>query len=246
MFVQLLVAILVVGVSLVSATVSCNCECSLNQQAGASAADCSGCQAACSSKCIVLVGTTCVNDIGQAAASCFPAHSTVELENGSLQTMSNIKIGDKVLVAPNKYSEVYMFSHRSADSVSDFVKLETSVNTTLLLTADHYLYLNSKLAAARLAKVGDTLLTGDGSECLIVKVSSERATGLYNPHTLHGDIIVNGIKASSYTAAVAPTLAHGMLWPVRMLYALGYDILEGVLDDGSLWTPIAPRGQDIY
>jgi hypothetical protein len=71
--------------------------------------------------------------------------------------------------------------------------------------------------------------------------------GLYNPHTLNGDIVVNGVKTSSYTATVAPGLAHAALWPIRMLYTLGYDIINGAFDHGSaLITSFLPRGADRY
>jgi hypothetical protein len=48
-------------------------------------------------------------------------------------------------------------------------------------------------------------------------VSTEWAEGLYNPHTMHGDIVVDGVHTSTYTDSVAPALAHALLWPVRML-----------------------------
>ena len=77
----------------------------------------------------------------------------------------------------------------------------------------------------------------------ITAVAAEIATGLYNPHTLNGDIMVNGVKTSTYTAAVAPTLAHAALWPVRMLYSLGYDIINGAFDQGSeLLVSLMPKG----
>ncbi len=55
------------------------------------------------------------------------------------------------------------------------------------------------------------LIATDGYEVSVVAVSQERGNGLFNPHTLQGDIVVNGIKASSYTAVVAPTPAHSLL-----------------------------------
>ena len=47
-----------------------------------------------------------------------------------------------------------------------------------------------------------------------MSVGREVATGLYNPHTMTGDIVVDGIQTSTYTAAIAPTLAHLALWSV--------------------------------
>ena len=39
---------------------------------------------------------------------------------------------------------------------------------------------------------------------------------------------------STYTAAIAPSLAHAALWPIRMIYALGYDIVNGAFDSGVI------------
>ena len=56
------------------------------------------------------------------------------------------------MVAPNTFSEVYMFSHRYVDAVSPFIKISTA-NNELLITADHYLYVNGQLAVASTVKV---------------------------------------------------------------------------------------------
>ena len=67
--------------------------------------------------------------------------------------MADLQIGDKVQVAPGVFSEVYMFSHRYEDAVAPFVKLTTSTGAELLITADHYLYVNGNLAVASTVKV---------------------------------------------------------------------------------------------
>ena len=66
--------------------------------------------------------------------------------------MSELSIGDSVMVAPNTSSEVYMFSHRYVDAMSPFIKISTA-NNELLITADHYLYVNGQLAVASTVKV---------------------------------------------------------------------------------------------
>jgi hypothetical protein len=163
------------------------------------------------------------------------------------KTMAELSVGDRVLVGDNTYSEVYMFSHKDHNAVSTFVSIATSANQTITLSPNHYIYANNKLVAASAVVLGDVLIAADGSEVSVVAVSQERSTGLFNPHTLQGDIVVNGIKASSYTAVVAPTLAHSLLWPVRMLYSLGYDIVNGAFDQGfEALAAIAPRGRKAY
>ena len=67
--------------------------------------------------------------------------------------MADVQIGDKVQVAPGVFSEVYMFSHSYVDAVASFVKLTTSTGAELLITADHYLYVNGNLAVASTVKV---------------------------------------------------------------------------------------------
>eukprot|EP00042_Codosiga_hollandica_P043431 m.411246 g.411246 ORF g.411246 m.411246 type:complete len:245 (-) comp56552_c0_seq4:120-854(-) len=184
---------------------------------------------------------------GGTGQECFPEDATVQLENGDTKTMAQLAVGDKVLVGPNLFSEVYMFSHKNTDATATFVTLATSGNHSLALTADHYIYANDKLMTAGSVKVGDVLQAADGSEVSVTAVSSTTARGLYNPHTLSGDIVVNGIKTSAYTAAVAPGLAHGLLWPVRLLHTLGYDVVNGAFDQGdALLLALSPTGREVY
>jgi len=160
--------------------------------------------------------------------------------------MADLQIGDRVLVDTNTFSDVFMFSHRYEDVETTFVKIVTALGE-LLITQDHYLYVNDKLAVASTVRVGDMVVGFDGSKVAVSAVSVERASGLYNPQTLHGDIVVDGIKTSTYTAAVAPALAHAALWPVRLLYSMGYDVVNGAFDQGSdLIASLLPRGRGVY
>ena len=161
--------------------------------------------------------------------------------------MAQLEVGDKVLVDTDSYSDVYMFSHRYEDFSGPFVAIETVSGEELMLTADHYLYVNGKLAVASTVQAGDRVVKADGTEATVVAVAIQPADGLYNPHTMDGDIVVNGIKTSTYTAAVEPSLAHSLLWPVRMLYSLGINLLEGVFDHGSeVIASVMPRGEKRY
>jgi hypothetical protein len=190
------------------------------------------------------VNGSCTNS---SSSTCFPASASVQLQDGTTKTMAQLEVGDKVLVAPNTYSEVYFFAHRLTDALVAFVKIATSNGNTLMLTGDHYLYVNGKLATAKTVKVGDSLISADGSSIRVVEVSSEVSTGLYNPHTMQGDIVVDGVKTSTYTSSIAPSLAHAMLWPVRMLYSLGQNIVDGAFNEGSeLISALLPSGKDAY
>lgn len=147
----------------------------------------------------------------------------------------------------DSYSEVYMFSHRYLNATGMFVHITSTQGHEVQLTADHYLYVNGKLATAKTVRVGDIIVTANGEEDSVAHVDTVRNDGLYSPVTLSGDLVVSGIKTSCYTAAVAPTLAHMALWPARFAYSLGYDIINGAFDQGSeLIASLTPRGKDKY
>jgi len=146
--------------------------------------------------------------------------------------MHELNTGDRVRVSAEEFSDVFMFSHRLEETKSLFVELVTA-GPTVRLTPDHYLYVNGKLATARTVKIGDKLIAADGSAVEVEKIDQVWANGLYNPHTMQGDVIVDGIRTSTYTDAINPTLAHAALWPVRMMYSAGIDIVGDAFDHGT-------------
>jgi len=159
-------------------------------------------------------------------AACFPATATVELSNGKIKSMDQVKIGDKVRVGPGEFSEVYFFSTEMAETNAKFTKIATD-GVELVLTSGHYLYVNGELATAGSVKPGDVIVLGDNTKAAVNEVTTAWAPGLYNPHTLHGDIIVNGVKTSTYTDAVHPKLAHALLSPLRTMYSAGASFGQG-------------------
>ena len=161
--------------------------------------------------------------------------------------MADLQVGDSVLAAPGVYSKVYMFSHRLEETKTAFVALETAAGAQLLLTPDHYLHVNGSLAAAHTVQVGHHVTLADGTRSAVTAVRKQWAAGLYNPHTLHGDIVVDGVQTSTYTQGIAPALAHAALWPVRMLYAAGVQTSEATFAHGSeLLAQLLPNGQEKY
>lgn len=157
-------------------------------------------------------------------ASCFPADATVELEDGSVVTMADLSIGDYVKVGLNKFSKVFMFTHRTAEAHSRFVSIETASGLSLEVTDGHYLYIEGNLRAASDVRVGSTVILGNGAIDTVVNVHMKMGTGLYNPQTENGDIVVNGVVSSTYTTAVDPEIAHAILSPFRFLSNLGFRI----------------------
>jgi len=161
----------------------------------------------------------------------------VELEDGKKILMGVLQIGDRVRVGKNEFSQVYLFGHKDADALSSrFVALTFENGQVLEISDIHLLYLNGKLQAAKHAKVGDVVILADAASSLIVKAEKMVAQGLYNPHTMQGDIVVSDVLCSSYTTLVHPTLAHMLLGPVRMMYKMtSWNVLGSLLELGFSW-----------
>ena len=86
---------------------------------------------------------------------------------------------------------------------------------------------------------GDNVTLADGKPALVTAIAAVRKEGLHNPHTLQGDIVVDGVLTSTYTAAFSPTLAHIVLAPLRAMYRAGVDIFKvdigAALDELPTW-----------
>lgn len=152
-----------------------------------------------------------------AERACFPGSSNLHALDGTVR-MSDVQHGAKALVG----GDVYFFGHRSVGSMSRFVEITHSgQNKPLVISPQHYLYVNDRLTTASSVRVGDRLRDADGYAVLVTKVGSVVERGLYAPTSLDGDLIVDGVRVSSYTAAVHPTLAHWLLSPLRLAYRAG-------------------------
>eukprot|EP00179_Madagascaria_erythrocladioides_P012745 CAMPEP_0198370484 /NCGR_PEP_ID=MMETSP1450-20131203/156740_1 /TAXON_ID=753684 ORGANISM="Madagascaria erythrocladiodes, Strain CCMP3234" /NCGR_SAMPLE_ID=MMETSP1450 /ASSEMBLY_ACC=CAM_ASM_001115 /LENGTH=359 /DNA_ID=CAMNT_0044078025 /DNA_START=85 /DNA_END=1164 /DNA_ORIENTATION=+ len=153
---------------------------------------------------------------------CFPARATVQLGNGYTKTMAELQIGDCVRTAAGHCSEVYFFSHRVKHVSATFVTLSMvgadNSSHTVSLTPNHYLVTATGLKAARTVSVGDALTLGDSQAATVTAVQREVLTGLYNPHTISGSIVVDGVSASCYTTTVHPVVAQVLLAPLRLAY----------------------------
>lgn len=169
---------------------------------------------------------------------CFPAHATVRLADGSEKPMHLLSIGDRVLVShPNTFSEVYFFSHQHPEHVSNFVRIATSVDSIqLTLSPGHMLYVNGRLTPARNVRVGDALsVAHEQKSAVVTSVDRTTSRGLFNPHTLHGDIVVDRVHTSTLTDALRPRVANVLLKPFATLYSvMGVHPSVRMLNEGVL------------
>jgi len=159
------------------------------------------------------IGGTAGTATNAQGGACFPADATVELLNGQIVSMDRLQIGEKVRVGPKTFSEVFMFTHRLHTGAYDYLRFLLADGRSVLMTPGHFAYINGKKVAARDVLIGDVM---DGSQVVEIQVSKN--AGLFNPQTLHGDIVVNGVRASTYTEEIAPLVAHPLLTAVRFLH----------------------------
>jgi desert hedgehog len=156
--------------------------------------------------------------------------------------MDQLAVGDRVKVAVDSFSDVFMFTHRLADVLTSFVVLRTESGHSISTTHGHYLYINGALTPAASVKLGDLVTMGTGEQTRVIHVSESVQAGLYNPQTLHGDIVVNGLLASTYTTAVAPSVGHAWLAPLRLMYS-AFGVSTALFNEGSdSFVNLAPTG----
>ncbi|KAK1870159.1 hypothetical protein I4F81_012621 [Pyropia yezoensis] len=179
--------------------------------------------------------------------SCFPASAKVQLADGSHVPLHALPVGASVRVAAgvhdSAHSAVIGWSHKAGDVQSEFVAV-THTAGKLLLSPGHYVYVGGEAVTARSVQPGDVLTLGNGGVASVTEVGREVAAGLYNAHTAHGDVVVDGVVVSTYTDAVHPVVAHALLAPVRLAVRLGVvDPLGSFLYGTRPWlSALAPRG----
>uniref|UniRef100_A0A7S0T5B9 Hint domain-containing protein n=1 Tax=Erythrolobus madagascarensis TaxID=708628 RepID=A0A7S0T5B9_9RHOD len=163
---------------------------------------------------------------------CFASDATVELSDGEFKRMDELDVGDVVRVSPTDFSPVYFWGHKDADSTSShFVELELESGRTLTLSNNHMVYANDKLVRTRDVVVGDQMIDAVQGASAVTKIRSNMAKrGLFNPHTIHGDIVVDGVLASTYTSTQLSSTAHMLLSVERVAYRLGFSFLGNMLE----------------
>lgn len=176
---------------------------------------------------------------------CFPASAVVHTDSGVDVEMTRVAAGHNLHVSEDGImSPVYFFSHRQYDGLHEFVRVRSDKGHAITLSPKHYLYANGVRKAAQVVKVGDVLRTLDG-DAKVVSVENVKDRGLVAPHTMHGDIVVNRVVASTYTAVVHPQLAHILLSPIRAVARMGIakEPLGSVMYDGaSRLAKVVPSG----
>lgn len=199
---------------------------------------------------VVTIGTQ--STVPSSDSTCFPAFAIVNLWDGTTKAMHDLVVGDRVQVGMGLMSEVYGFSHFDPEARAVFSKLHT-MNGTLTLTPTHHVLTEEGFIAAAQVKVGNSLVLAQGLRTRVQRVTTVISTGLYNPHTIDGKIVVDGFVTSTYTLAVEAQIAHSLLAPLRLLHMspMRCDSLSWLLYEAQLsaipqrWKNIHERAQGL-
>jgi len=166
--------------------------------------------------------------------------------------MDELLVGDKVLTAGGVYSKVYSFGHFSREEKTEYIQIQIDTfGTPLEISAQHLIYLyNEKdklLVPAQDVKVGDLLVAAHDTIAKVLSIRKMHRRGVYSPLTAAGDIVVNGVVASSYvnlswlnskvSGQTLHYLQHGATFPYRVYCAAIGGCQEETYDKSTGFSP---------
>jgi hypothetical protein len=189
--------------------------------------------------------------------------------------MDQLVLGDKIqtmsAAGAVTYSDLYLFGHDDPSTYSRFVALKLSANK-LLLSHGHFIPtasgpkcgITNPGGCSQLMKraadvhLGDLVWVMNATSGMfgldvVNEVGEEIQRGLYNPFTLSGDLVVNGVLASahsdwfldrvmpqSYVSSI-PGIYQAVMSPMRAAYYVGGPNAVKYLDETLNVVEIASK-----
>jgi hypothetical protein len=140
----------------------------------------------------------------------------VQLEDGSTKAMPDVRLGDRVLVARTDgglgFEDVYLNTHKDHVSAAPYIELTLASGRPLSLSPRHFIPVAAGPDSAwadHVAKGGDEIAAGDhvwsrsaAGRMELDRVTAARtkvAVGAFNPLTMNGTIVVDGVVASAHS-----------------------------------------------
>jgi Hint module/Pregnancy-associated plasma protein-A len=171
---------------------------------------------------------------------CFSGETTVQVEGKGTIRMSELAIGDKVLVREGMYETVYSFGHRHESIEAEYLQLFPS---NLEISMDHMVKIGSQYISASAVEVGDELETANGDKMTVEQVSYVLRKGVYAPFTMSGTIVVSNIKASSYVAFQDAQYLRMGTWSTPLSFQWLAHLSQA---PHRLWTRLFGLGEGMY
>jgi len=190
-------------------------------------------------------------------SGCFPASAWVETRHGPKQ-MHSLQVGDQVLSIDESgkpiFDDVYFFGHAAPNETSDYLTIHAG-GQNLEISEEHFVptcpHMEQCLWTHRVHKYAKALKSGDwvwlansdsSKPEKIVNITLKAALGLYNPYTLSGTIVVNGVVGSAHSKWIldpltpdslmmhVPAIYQTLFLPGRWLYHIAGPSAANFLD----------------
>jgi hypothetical protein len=170
----------------------------------------------------------------------------VSTEDGSTKRMTDLKIGDRVAVVrpdgARGFDDIYLFTHKDPVASARYVTLTLESGRKLTLSPRHFIPVAPERGASWQAhvlkggnevRVGDVVWSEGPSGAVtaspVIEIAHVVRAGFYNPLTLGGTILVDGVAASAHSdwfldglvsADTQGKVYQAMFLPVRAIYHL--------------------------
>lgn len=170
-------------------------------------------------------------------SSCFAGSETVELANGEVKSIADVRIGDSVLaysatLKETIFSDVIATPHARNEIKADFQHIVTENGSDIKLTAEHLLPAGScslpslRLVQAKNVNVGECVQTVSGYE-VVASNSVVKSEGIYTVVTQDADfVVVNNFVASPF--AVNHAVGNAVYSIHRFVYALAPELIGSI------------------
>jgi len=200
-----------------------------------------------------------VEDAGDgitAGSPCFSSFNEVEVHGKGMVSIKDIQVGDYVRATisasasnnknnnnggiEEEFSRVFSLAHLDHNFETEFLQIYVNGYQTkpLEITGKHMLFVATKgkggFVRADKVSVGDML--GSDQKVVVSEIKSIKRTGVYAPITKSGEIIVSGLRASSYyefldSISASPllnqhTMSHFFFAPHRLICSYDFKLCE--------------------
>lgn len=98
------------------------------------------------------------------------------------------------------------------------------------------MHVNHGVSIAGKVRAGDKILTLCGWQ-RVASVERVKGLGLFNPQTMDGNIVVDGVVVSTFTQSLDALTAHGLLSPLRALFRGGM-FISTILSQRAMGTVV--------
>jgi len=141
---------------------------------------------------------------------CFSSTSTVIEEKEGEIKLKDLVVGQKVLTGSGNFQTIYTIDHKNPNYKAEFIQIhykgigdDDEYNQILEITKSHMVFKYGKKepVPAFLINVGDKLQAlHKGGAAIVTQISNTKREGVWNPLTVDGTIVVDGIVSSVYSA----------------------------------------------